>query len=246
MNILSDGAVKTVFGALLGTQEGNNIEVKYSFEFYNQSEDGLVDLDVHFIEDRKRLSEQLFPNYELLGYYSTGETSEPTEEGALINIMESHGIVNPINLVFNINIFDVEELPLTVYEYSRQRNSYQKLEHEVEAFDSERISLDTVIKQKDVSNKNSVISENMLTMKNAISVLKSNLVSIRNAVERGNHRALSKVNELIINYPEALKKDENKLITNAYNEILILGNLCSCSSTHSYIGRLGEQKNKDY
>jgi len=253
--VTSNGNINRVFGGLLGQYSGNKCEVFSSFEFYNQSgDDSKINLDLNYIEERKKLTDQLYPNYELVGFFMTiSREIENKNNNSLSNLeellkaMDYFGVVSPLLLTLCTDLSTSEELPVSVYSLDRIQNRQIKLDHIIEGYESERITLDTVTKSTDFQNNESAMIQNMITMSNALEVLQSNLKLIRNSINQEKFKNDPQFNllldELIRNYPNVSNPELVELINSKELEIMMLNNICADSinvGLSSRVGNFGE------
>ena len=88
-----------VFGGLIGEISGNDVELFTTFEFLDKryfyteeellkikelklrivDESSLAELDINFIKEKRKITEQLYPNYNFLGFYSVGNGDIPDD-----------------------------------------------------------------------------------------------------------------------------------------------------------------------
>jgi COP9 signalosome complex subunit 6 len=243
MKVLTDNPEIRVYGGLLGVVSGKKIEVLTSFEFDNKSKDPLqIDIDLNFVEERKTLTDQLFPLYQVLGVYSTSKNAIQQESDKnLLNAMEFLGVPNPIYITLGTDLTNVLELPLTAYEFNRNLKEYIKITHTIESSDPERICLDTVIKSSDTQNNDSLVVQNMVTLKNALGVLKSNLKIINENLYNDKYlndpEFIKQVDSMIKNYPDFHSPDVIKLMNSSFEEILVLNNICAGCVGVNFLGR---------
>jgi hypothetical protein len=245
MTITTNNSVKRVFGGLLGQTKGEVVEIYSAFEFYNTKSDG-VEMDLAYIDERRKMTEQLFPNYELLGYFTTNDSTNFELIYELVNTMDFFGVVSPICLVLSTNLEGVDELPIMCYEIDK--TSHKKLDHILEGGESERICLDSVTKSTDFQTNESAMIQNMQTLNNASDVLKANLKIIREAVKNEKFKSdpyfILLLNELIHNYPNSNCEDLNKFLKEKEIELMVLNNICAGSIICSHQARVeGYNKN---
>jgi len=245
MTIISNNIIKQVFGALLGIRTLNKIEVFYSFEFLNLTpENQQQKFDLEFIENRKSLTDQLFQNqnYELLGFYCTTPNLTDYEISNLENselkkIMEIYNITEPVFLVLGTDIDNKEELPINFY--SSKNSIYDKIPHKIEGSDSERITLDTVMKFSEKEVKESATKQNLKAFKNALDVLRFDLNNILNTAEdekfKNDASFQSLLSDLISNFPTSNSSRMNQIIEDKNHENAIMNNLCSCTFNNVYL-----------
>jgi hypothetical protein len=226
----------------------SKIEIFYSIEFIklnNNNEndnDSNKEYDLNFIKNRKELSDHLFSNqnYELIGYFFTtpGKLDLTDENGnlkanpypnpkneELLKVMKHFSIENPICLILSTDIENENNLPISFFSLNSSNEKFEKLSHKIAGNDSERITLDTVMKFSENSNlKNektkNLKTQNLKTFKNAFDVLKEKLNLILSSLKsekfRNDKNFLKKVDEIICNIPNS-SYDDNKDNTNTIN-----------------------------
>ncbi|KAI0503990.1 hypothetical protein KFK09_014937 [Dendrobium nobile] len=106
-------AAPRVFGCVIGEQRGRTVEIFNSFEM-------ILDpisqtLDRAFLEKKQELYKKVFPNFYILGWYSTGNDAEESDmqiHKALMDINES-----PVYVLLNPAISHAKkDLPVTIFE----------------------------------------------------------------------------------------------------------------------------------
>lgn len=249
MKINTAGKVNRVYGGLLGHYKGDKCIVYTAFEFVNLSTDDkqMANFDITYIEERRKLTEQLYPNYEIVGFFSTNLTLVPEKnDEEVIKLMEYFGVVTPVYLVLGTDLEKVEELPVATYKVDKTSKSFSKVEHILEGNESERVCLETVTRSGDIKNNESALVQNMETIKNAIGVLKSHLKTIKNSLDipafLNDPHYMSLLSEILYNYPDANNSDHLKFIKEKEEENLILNNLCASSINVSLQGRIDSLK----
>jgi hypothetical protein len=255
MRVLLNDNIR-VYGGLLGVVSGKKIEVMTSFEFVNKSTSpGNIEIDLNFLEERKTLTDQLFPLYQVLGFYSTSKDGQhQSMDKDLLKSMEFLGVLNSVYVVLGTDLTNVNELPISTYEYNRNSKEYKKLSYTIDSSDPERICLDTIIKASDLQNNDSAITKNMVTLKNALGMLKWNLKLINDNLNENFLRDpefVMQIDSIIKNYPDVINPDLNNLITSSFEEILILNNICSGCVALNFQGRCedvngGEKNSRSY
>jgi hypothetical protein len=243
MNITTEGKLNKVYGGLLGYNTGKRIEICYAFEILNNTNNGQeLNLDNKFMEERKRVIETSFPNYQILGFFTTNNSTQiHPKDHHLIKFMEDFGVVKPLALVLSVDL-DVDVLPVAIYDYDHQTKDFIVLEHILESYDSERICMDMVCHSTNNVNQDSPIIKNMEILKNAVQVLKDNLNIIRTSLSDpdfiNDPTYIGLLDELIKNYPSNESPDLIELLKCKEKEILILNNICSNSIDISYQGKV--------
>ena len=248
MRVTSNGKVKRVFGALMGLKTGTKVEIFSAFEFSNQSpEPDKIDLDIQYIDTRRDLATQLFPKLDIIGFFSTNDSITPNEKDReILKAMTYFGVITPVYLVLSTNVEKASELPIGVYDIDKTKKTFNKVNHVIEGWESERICLETVTKTAEIGNDQSGLSQNLQTTKNALNVLKENLDLIKNNMKKfeKDEKFKEMLEDLLINYPSANESDYEEMIAEKQKEVFILNNICAGTIENSYLGKTNSL-NKD-
>ena len=92
--------------------------------------------------------------------------------------MKNFSIENPLCLIISTDLENESDLPVAAFSFNSKENTCEKISHRIEGNDSERITLDTVMKFSENSKNESKNSQNYNTFKNAFEVLKGKLNEI--------------------------------------------------------------------
>ena len=248
MRVTSNGKVKRVFGALMGLKTGTKVEIFSAFEFSNQSpEPDKIDLDIQYIDTRRDLATQLFPKLDIIGFFSTNDSITPNEKDReILKAMTYFGVITPVYLVLSTNVEKASELPIGVYDIDKTKKTFNKVNHVIEGWESERICLETVTKTAEIGNDQSGLIQNLQTTKNALNVLKENLDLIKKNMKKfeKDEKFKEMLEDLLINYPNANESDYEEMIAEKQKEVFILNNICAGTIENSYLGKTNSL-NKD-
>lgn len=248
MRVTSNGKVKRVFGALMGLKTGTKVEIFSAFEFSNQSPDpDKIDLDIQYIDTRRDLATQLFPKLDIIGFFSTNDSITPNEKDReILKAMTYFGVITPVYLVLSTNVEKASELPIGVYDIDKTKKTFNKVNHVIEGWESERICLETVTKTAEIGNNQSGLIQNLQTTKNALNVLKENLDLIKKNMKKfeKDEKFKEMLEDLLINYPNANESDYEEMIAEKQKEVFILNNICAGTIENSYLGKTNSL-NKD-
>ena len=246
MRVTSNGKVKRVFGALMGLKTGTKVEIFSAFEFSNQSpEPDKIDLDIQYIDTRRDLATQLFPKLDIIGFFSTNDSITPNEKDReILKAMTYFGVITPVYLVLSTNVEKASELPIGVYDIDKTKKTFNKVNHVIEGWESERICLETVTKTAEIGNDQSGLIQNLQTTKNALNVLKENLDLIKNNMKKfeKDEKFKEMLEDLLINYPSANESDYEEMIAEKQKEVFILNNICAGTIENSYLGKTNSLK----
>ncbi|GBG34846.1 Eukaryotic translation initiation factor 3 subunit F [Hondaea fermentalgiana] len=150
---LSGQSGQRTIGMLFGCQTGLSVHVYDSFEMpYSRDENtGEVQLDAEFIRQKKEHFEAVFPQYEILGWYTVG--GDVSQEDMAIHRAMSAFNESPLLLLVDPNISpDSKELPIKVVEAVMQvieevpTMIFVDMEFQIDTVEPERITIDHIVK----------------------------------------------------------------------------------------------------
>lgn len=205
------GAPRRVFGALIGKQQGRDIEIMNSFELDYTTIEGKVVIDRDYYNLKESQFTQVFSEMEFLGWYSTGEA--PTEADIAIHrqICEIHE--SPLFLLLN-PMARHTDLPVSVYESiidlvgGEARMLFVKLQYSLKTEEAERIGLDHVARITQNDETQSKVAEHVGVQHSAIKMLYSRvriILEYVKAVEAGslpyNHEIMRQAKALADRLP---------------------------------------------
>lgn len=121
----------------------------------------------------------IFPNYEILGWYTTGAT-------VLTSHLETHGRMtdlnpNPIMLTLDPNSTDDEALPVKILETqvtSSGDSVFIQLDYKIDTLEPERVCVDHISNQKPQTDT-SAIAEHSKSLKSALVVMRERITAIQ-------------------------------------------------------------------
>ncbi|MCQ2819748.1 MAG: hypothetical protein MJ252_20985 [archaeon] len=232
-----------VYGALMGIRHQTHVEVFSTFEFENTSKDPKkCEFDKKYIDTRRELATQLYPKYDIVGFYSTNNSSLPAKEDQeILDTLLFFGIISPIYAILNTASQNNERLPLTVYELDKlsKDNVFKELGYNIESMESERICLDTVTKAASFNEEKSGLVQNFTIFKNAAGMLKENLNLILTHMDKYKDDPVFQagLNDILWNIPKAQFSDYFDVMGEKKKEILIFNNICAGVIENSYQGR---------
>ncbi|XP_018420308.1 PREDICTED: COP9 signalosome complex subunit 6 [Nanorana parkeri] len=108
-----EGRPVQVIGALIGKQEGRNIEVMNSFELLSQNVEDKIIINKEYYYTKEEQFKQVFKDMEFLGWYTTGGPPEPSDIHIHKQVCEI--IESPLFLKLN-PMTKHTDLPVSVYE----------------------------------------------------------------------------------------------------------------------------------
>ncbi|KAM7269760.1 hypothetical protein ACFE04_025257 [Oxalis oulophora] len=176
----SESAVR-VYGCVIGIQKGRTVEIFNSFELlYDPSTHSL---DRSFLHKKQDLYKKVFPNFYILGWYSTGTHAHQPHDmhihKALMDINES-----PVYLLLNPSINHAQKhLPLTIFESELHvidgipQLIFVRSTYTIETVEAERISVDHVahLKPSDGGSAATQLAAHLTGIHSAIKMLNSRI-----------------------------------------------------------------------
>merc|ERR1740128_173659 len=208
-----EGRPAPVYGALIGKQNGRDIELMNSFELdYNMIE-GCVVIDRDYYNTKEEQFKQVFSDMDFLGWYSTGDQPSMLD----INVHKQICEINesPLFLQLSPGKQNTTELPVPLYESvidmmggqagpATARMLLVKLPYTLATEEAERIGLDHVAKiSANTDSDTSRAADTLQAQHSAIKMLASRVrlvLEYVKAVERGelehNHEVMRQVRAL--------------------------------------------------
>eukprot|EP00514_Thraustochytrium_sp_LLF1b_P006081 CAMPEP_0184529072 /NCGR_PEP_ID=MMETSP0198_2-20121128/12165_1 /TAXON_ID=1112570 /ORGANISM="Thraustochytrium sp., Strain LLF1b" /LENGTH=295 /DNA_ID=CAMNT_0026921031 /DNA_START=40 /DNA_END=927 /DNA_ORIENTATION=- len=177
-----------VVGILLGCQIGRAMHIYDSYEIPRElNEDSSFKVDIDFVTDKVKHFTEVFPSYELLGWYTIGSEVQPRH-------LDIHRSVctlneNPLLLMIGTDITsETKELPVKMYESVMQmandvpRMIFVDLEFHIEATEPERITVDKIIKGS--TSQGSSLEYQLGDLHNSVSMLSKKMRGLLGVLER--------------------------------------------------------------
>merc|ERR1719410_3247818 len=170
-----------VMGAVFGVQVNQRVEIMSSIELpYSLDDEKQIRInDDAFAEDTD-LYKQIYPEHELLGWYSTSAQIEAVDMPFHRRFTEY--TESPLYLRMDPQVHgDAKALPVTVYraelktEKNQNRTVFVELGFKVQSDPSERLTIDHIIQDKDEVTKGSAVVPAVDTLKNAMSALRARI-----------------------------------------------------------------------
>jgi COP9 signalosome complex subunit 6 len=230
-----DKKIPRVIGALYGTQEGRRVEIRTSFEFiYTQEDNGTITLDKEYIQQKIEQYAQVFKNYEVLGWYSTGDTILPEDAYIHQQVMAFND--SPLFLLCGVNLKNAKDIPLYIYEskvtISKDNESlisWAEISYKIETEESERISVDFVNRMEKASSEVSALVPHFTTLCNAVEMLNNRiqillqyLKSVKDGKIPVNHKVMRQITSLIHRLPAVDSPKFTNEYINELNETLMI------------------------
>ena len=252
--------VPRVFGILFGVQNGMTVDIIESCEmvYTIDEETEAVKFDAEFLAKKKDLTTQIFPNFEILGWYATGSEIQASD---LITHKAFNAFnENPLYLLIKPDELseDGETLPISLYETRTQMNTedgsantiFVNVDFKIDAIEPERICVDHIAQQTPSGNEPAIVPH-LKSLRSAVGTLVSRVETLRNflsATQQGKiekhhaliRQAISLCNQLPLLESEALS---GELLKEANDTMLVsyLSSITNCSGRlHEVMGKYSE------
>ncbi|KAL3312308.1 COP9 signalosome complex subunit 6 [Cichlidogyrus casuarinus] len=199
--VMSDGDATLpikVFGALLGKQDGNQLEIVTSMELLLDAQSGHVDSG--FFRTRESQSKLVHPDLDFIGCYITGGPIQEEDQSFQIQMQELCESV----VILKLDPYDRrgDQLPIHVYESAVDNDArlhFKQVPYELAHDEAERIGVDHIAKTIGTgsSNAGSLTAEHLLGSYHAMEMLLLRLNILQNYVDAVNNKELP-VNHCIL------------------------------------------------
>ncbi|KAM9001707.1 COP9 signalosome complex subunit 6 isoform 1-T1 [Sarcophilus harrisii] len=172
-----EGRPVQVIGALIGKQEGRNIEVMNSFELLSHTVEEKIIIDKEYYYTKEEQFKQVFKELEFLGWYTTGGPPDPSDIHVHKQVCEI--IESPLFLKLN-PMTKHTDLPVSVFESvidiinGEATMLFAELTYTLATEEAERIGVDHVARMTATgSGENSTVAEHLIAQHSAIKMLHS-------------------------------------------------------------------------
>ncbi|CAH8275281.1 unnamed protein product [Arabidopsis lyrata] len=247
-----------VYGCVIGLQRGRTVEIFNSFELlFDPTTDTL---DRSFLEKKQELYKKVFPDFYVLGWYSTG--SDATESDmhihkALMDINES-----PVYVLLNPAINHAQkDLPVTIYESEFHvidgvpQSIFVHTSYTIETVEAERISVDHVahLKPSDGGSAATQLAAHLTGIHSAIKMLNSRIRVLYQyivAMQKGDipcdNALFRQVSSLLRSLPAAESEKFHENFLMEYNDKLLMSYLAMITNCTSNMNEVVDKFNTAY
>lgn len=247
-----------VFGCVIGVQSGRTVEIFNSFELL--FDPATQSLDRAFLEKKQELYKKVFPNFYVLGWYSSGSDAQESDmhiHKALMDINES-----PVYLLLNPSIKHAQkDLPLTIYESELHvidgipQLIFVQASYQIETVEAERISVDHVahLKPSDGGSAATQLAAHLTGIHSAIKMLNSRIRVLHHyllAMQKGDipceNSLLRQVSSLLRRLPAIESERFKDDFLMEYNDTLLVSYLAMFTNCSSTMNELVDKFNTAY
>lgn len=246
------GKAQRVVGALLGVQRGRKLEVHTSFELVAETSGDEVKIDLAYAEEKRSHYMQVFPTYDLVGWYTSGRglTSHDTVPHQTIMQMNE----SPIVILMDPTPPEgTTQLPLWVYETvvriegDSPSYDFSKVPYVMESEESERISVDNVA--HGTSSAMSLLTP-LGTYRDAVRMLQARIRVVRDylaAVHSGkhpvDHALLRNISSLCHKLPAMESAKFSRAYQGEFSDAMLIAYLGTLTKTCSILSELVDKHN---
>lgn len=241
-----------VLGALIGKQEGRNIEVMNSFELVFNQVDGAIVIDREYYSLKEDHFKQVFSDMEFLGWYTSGDQPNESDIAVHKQIIE----INESPLFLKLNpLIRTSELPVNIYESvidlidGNPTLLLVELAYTLATEEAERIGVDHVARMSsNESGDASLVSDHLIAQYNAIKMLHSRVKILEEYVKGVqtddvpiNHEIMREAQSLCHRLPvmnTTRFKDEFYNQCNDVSLMTYLGTITKgCNTIHQFVNK---------
>jgi len=254
---VSRGASR-VIGALLGVQEGRNIEVTNSFELTYDLIDSAIIIDYGKLRKKIDMYKKVFPTNDFLGWYSTGSSVLPSDIEVHKQFLEFNE--SPIYLLLDPVLAGSQtsrDLPITLFESELHIISEQptllfaKVPYKIQTGEAERIGVDHVAHMTPSgSSEGSQLASHLMTVHNAVKMLNvrvkillSFLQQIKSGQGQVDHAVLRQLHALTDLLPTIETPEFRDDLFREYNDVLLVTYLAGITKSTSTVNDLVDKFN---
>ncbi|ETS63887.1 hypothetical protein PaG_02210 [Moesziomyces aphidis] len=239
----SNNAETTVYGVLLGTQQGREIDIQNSFEITldaTASADSPPIVNHAFLKARQSQYKQVFPTLDLLGWYTVGEVPTPRDLEIHKQLLAYNETPLLVQLSQTVASFENAEatgaLPIRVYEsvvevvQGETASFFVPAGYKIETGEAERIAVDHASKAGAESGQDqeSTMLASMQAQHSAIGKLNDRIVQVLSylrAIQDGqaawDHEALRQIQTVVANLPNTVLPELQDEILRDHNDVLL-------------------------
>ncbi|XP_067933489.1 COP9 signalosome complex subunit 6-like [Watersipora subatra] len=186
------GKAMAVFGAVIGKQNGRSIELFNSFELVSVEIDGSVHIKREYYEMKSEQFKQVFPDFDMLGWYTTG--GQPDEADIEVHKQICQINESPVMVKLDPLLRTTDTVPVKCYESVIDISEGNtlillvELNYSLVTEDAERIGVDHVAKISNVESsstegEDSVLTQHLRAQHSAIRMLASRLEIMKSYIK---------------------------------------------------------------
>ncbi|KIP06949.1 hypothetical protein PHLGIDRAFT_35717 [Phlebiopsis gigantea 11061_1 CR5-6] len=236
-----------VIGALLGTQNGRDVEIVNSFEL--AMENDKVTVDQGFLVARKDQYKQVFPSLDFIGWYTVAPHPTPTH--IALNEQFTPYSSTPILLMLQPStaaVSDTQSLPFKAYEPTieirdrKTRAVFVEASYTVETGEAERIAVDWTARG---GSGGTSLESHLQSQRAAVKMLHDRILLLVKYVADvvagsavKDHVTLRSLSALIASLPASENKNFRKEFDTEYEDVQLTAYLSALTKSTSILNDL--------
>ncbi|KAH9937413.1 COP9 signalosome subunit 6 [Fomitopsis serialis] len=240
-----------VIGALLGTQNGRDVEIVNTFEL--ALADGGATVDQNFLLDRKEQYKQVFPSLEFIGWYTVAP--RPTAQHIALHEQFLPYSATPLLLILQPSTvfaaspdLTAQSLPLKAYEPTieirdrKSRSVFIEAPFSVETGEAERIAVDWTAKGGEGDNS---LHSHLSSQRAAVKMLHDRIVLLVKYVSDilagqaiKDHSTLRALSALVASLPASDHKGFREEFDTEYEDVQLTAYLSALTKSASLLNDL--------
>ncbi|CAI5726239.1 hypothetical protein KXD40_001942 [Peronospora effusa] len=239
---LSQTDAPQVIGALFGIQKGLDVAVYDSFEMKYDYVNGEIQIDKEFLTSRIQQFSQVFPGFELLGWYTVGAKALPSDLAVHRVIMEFNE--SPLFLILDPESrgpSTKKKLPISLFESELHmlngvpKMIFVKAPLKIETSETESIAIDHISKIAPIGDASkSTLHPYLGNVRDAVKMLDRQvdvLIRFLQATKNGeaplDHNLLRHISSICNQLPVMKSEHFNAAFTQEYNDALLVSYLAT-------------------
>ncbi|EAR96294.1 JAB1/Mov34/MPN/PAD-1 ubiquitin protease (macronuclear) [Tetrahymena thermophila SB210] len=257
-----------VLGGLLGQVDGRKLKILQTIEFkyeINQSNLQIQSIDFNFIKSRvdlfkQDLKENLFKDYEFLGWYSAGVGQNPYPNDMKFQNQISENVSsNPIYLIMDTvtSMKGQTDLPVKLFEVKYEQviasdqhkkhtqESFIELNYDILASKADTITIESASKSYSSSAK-SVFAENLKNTVNAVKRFSERIEGIIKLLDTPavtqNPSLLLELNQILSSFPQQYHETLDEKMLEHFSDANIISFLSALAAANRIISNVSEHK----
>ncbi|TFK93563.1 COP9 signalosome subunit 6 [Polyporus arcularius HHB13444] len=251
MRLQTNTNVPFILGALLGTQNGRDVEIVNSFELAVEN-DG-VTVDQGFLVTRKELYKQVFPSLEFIGWYTVAERPSARhialhEQFTAYSSTPLLLIMQPSTVFATASDASGQTLPLKAYEPTiemrdrKSRSVFIEASYTVETGEAERIAVDWTAKGGEGGTS---LESHLQTQRAAVKMLHDRIMLLTKYVSdviagsaKKDHATLRALSALIASLPASENKGFREEFDTEYEDVQLTAYLATLTKSANILNEL--------
>jgi COP9 signalosome complex subunit 6 len=196
-----------VYGALMGTQGSEGMEIADALAI-NVTEaaqhNNQLRMELKEFGEDQKLYNEIFPDYEVLGWYAIGSGTRPEHEKLHQQLLDGLDIENPVFLVLDPACeANASELPIHMYEQevhvdgTNTSRQFVKTTYTIRPDDAERVTAIHCSKVVKAENQGSAVSPQVEELEHAVSSLRDRVKILRQFLRDVEHGKIEADHQLL-------------------------------------------------